>query len=134
MIGHAVSPVTSYVAAEPGTRPSPIGLAEGLGTIGSGRYGTIGYGSGSGMGAARYRPDLESLVDLAACVQSVHPAPKWRVALTIETTRDEIVDVTTSIPSPMASCLTEAYWAIRLDPLVFDGVRDAFDVSFGDEK
>lgn len=39
-LGRAVSPVTSYLATEPGVRPSVIGLEEGL----------VGTGSGFGMG------------------------------------------------------------------------------------
>ena len=67
MMGGAVSPVTSYVAAEPGTRPSTIGLP------GRGGFGTIGAGSGSGMGygtgggSLARRPDLGALIDTTAC-------------------------------------------------------------------
>jgi hypothetical protein len=40
MKGQVVSPVTSYIAVEPGTRPSHIGLQR-----------TVGLGSGSGYGS-----------------------------------------------------------------------------------
>ena len=131
LLGRAVSPVTSYVAAEPGTRPSTIGLP------GLGRYGTIGHGSGSGMGygagngALGGRPDLRDLIDTAACEAQIRPAPGWRVALDIETTKDEIVDVIASGSDAMTACLVEAAWSVRLDPGMFQEPRERFHVALG---
>ncbi|MEJ7597646.1 MAG: vWA domain-containing protein [Kofleriaceae bacterium] len=69
MFGRAVSPVTSYVAFEPGTRPSTIGLDDltGLGRSGFGSAGggALGYADG-------VRRDLRSLIDPAACLAK-HP-------------------------------------------------------------
>ena len=126
--GGAVSPVTSYVAAEPGTRPSPLGFdggGTGWGTLGSGRYGTIGYGMGGGT--ARTRPDVASLVDSAACVRDTLAAD---VVLEVETTRDEIVDVRNlGADSPRATCLVEATWHARLDSR-FDLDHDTFEARW----
>jgi subtilisin-like proprotein convertase family protein len=125
-MGRAVSPVTSYVAFEPGTRPSTIGIPErgmgaGSGTIGSGRYGTIG--------GQRKPPDLSALIDTKACVAKHTPAPGWKVQLEVETTRDEIVDVTIkSGPGALASCLAETTWALRLDRR-FNLEREHFTVE-----
>src|SRR6185436_8927977 len=65
LAGRAVSPVTSYLAIEPGVRPSKIGFDEGGGVgsmrggmIGTGRYGTIGCG---GVRFTVEPPDLASL-------------------------------------------------------------------------
>ena len=112
LLGRAVSPVTSYVAAEPGTRPSTIGLALAE-RSGSGAGG--GYMMGSGTMAAPPATDLRSLIDPAACERQVKPAAGWRVVLQVETTRDEIVDVTGGRDA-MAACLIETTWQLRLPP------------------
>ena len=126
MFGRAVSPVTSYVAAEPGVRPSTIGF-------GTGSFGTIGHGSGSGSGygsgSSRRTPDFRDLVEIASCVASVRPTAPWEVMLGVETTKDEITDVELAQPSAMATCLAEIVWAIRLDKHVFYLDREAFQVE-----
>jgi len=126
-MGRAVSPVTSYVAYEPGTRPSPIGIpGRGQGT-GSG-YG-VGGGRGGMRGAHRVRPDLASLISTKACVAQHKPAPGWSVTLAVETTFDEIVDVDIkSGGSQLANCLVEATWAVRLTS-VYDQERENFVVE-----
>lgn len=126
LLGRAVSPVTSYVAYEPGTRPSTIGLrGHGSGT-GS------GYGMGHGMGGlamrARSPLDWRTIIDAKACVATHKPATAWRVPLVIETTRAEVVDVTTTDASPFAACIVEATWQVRLDAGRFDSVRDSFSI------
>jgi hypothetical protein len=127
--GRAVSPVTSYLAIEPGVRPSKIGLeggGPGWGTIGTGRYGTIGHGT---RGSARRRPDLTSMIDTSACVKTHAPVVGWSVKLEVETTRDEIVDVKVRNGfGAMADCLVETAWRVRLDPR-FDQERDTFVVD-----
>ena len=130
LAARAVSPVTSYLAIEPGVRPSTIGLGgggTGWGTIGSGRYGTVG--SGSGTGGGRRPPDLQSLIDTRACLAKHKPAAGWSVKLAVETTSDEIVDVSVRNGSgALADCLVEATWKVRLTP-VFDQLRDEIVVD-----
>lgn len=117
LAGRAVSPVTSYLAIEPGVRPSKIGIdrmvsrgGSGWGTIGSGSYGTIGHGHG------RTTPDLRSLVDTTACVAKHSPPSGWKVELAVQTTMAEIVDVSINGgQGRMADCLVETVWAIKLD-------------------
>jgi hypothetical protein len=125
-LGRAVSPVTSYVAFEPGTRPSTIGL------LGRGSGTGSGYGMGGGrghLGAQRIKPDLSKLIDTKACVAQHKPASGWSVQLEVETTRDEIVDVTIKGgPAALARCLAETTWAIRLDSR-FSLVRESFAVE-----
>ncbi len=123
--GRAVSPVTSYVAAEPGTRPSTIGFLTGHGS-GSGS----GYCSGGGMLRKPHRqaPDLASLISASACVAQYHPAAGWLVHLDVETTRAEIVDVATADPSPFAHCLAETIWTLELDAR-FDLPREQFAIA-----
>jgi len=127
-MGRAVSPVTSYVAYEPGTRPSVIGL---------GRYNTIGHGSGMGsaygtaIGMPRRVPDLAALIDTKACVAQHQPTAGWKVQLAVETTRDEIVDVAvTGGAGPLATCLLETTWRVRLDSR-WSLERESFVVDLG---
>jgi hypothetical protein len=115
MMGRAVSPVTSYVAFEPGTRPSTDGFDDrGTfgGLLGSGA-GELGGGFGFGRNATRL--PFEKLVDVAHCVTAVHPKASWSVDFTVETTKDEIVDVAAKDTNAMAVCLVESVWNVRLD-------------------
>lgn len=117
--GRAVSPVTSYLATEPGVRPSTIGLelvgagrgggGNGVGGIGLGRTGRLGKGPA---------PTLEALVEpgIRAC-KAKHPAPpQWSLAVDVETTFGEIVDVIAARTPTTAleSCVVEAIWAVEL--------------------
>lgn len=117
LYGGAVSPVTSYLAIEPGVRPSTEGLEEGE-TIGLGGLGLIGHGSGGGGGAS-----VGSVFDHAgwlrralAQAQAACGAPRLRI--TLETTRDEVVAVTAAASGDLdpvsARCVEEAAWAWEL--------------------
>jgi subtilisin-like proprotein convertase family protein len=129
-MGKAVSPVTSYLATEPGVRPSTIGLARISDTVGLGGLGTVGHGYGGG-GAGRIKPDLMALVadGAKACVAKHAPAKGWRVTVEVETTKDEVVDVSTGSTTAIAPCLVEAVWAVRLT-LAFDQTREEFTLAF----
>lgn len=117
LLGRAVSPVTSYLAIEPGVRPSTIGIP--LELRGVGGFGQAGAGFGGGGGSLRVRPDLMAVVAPAAraCVDRHRPAAGWQVRLEVETTRDEVADVVVDVGAslPVAACLVEAVWATRLD-------------------
>jgi hypothetical protein len=131
MMGRAVSPVTSYLAIEPGVRPSTAGIPLELrGRSGSG----FGAGGGSGYvrdGSFRRKPDLMALVADAAkaCVAKHKPATGWTVTIDVETTKDEVVDVATTSKLPIAPCLVEAVWAVRLDAQ-WDLEREEFTLEF----
>jgi subtilisin-like proprotein convertase family protein len=131
LMGRAVSPVTSYLAIEPGVRPSTIGIPlEGRGGTGSG----FGAGGGAGYlrgGEIRTKPDLMALVaDRAkACVAKHKPAADWNVTVEVETTKDEVVDVATTSKLPIAACLVEAVWAVRLDSR-WNLEREEFTLDF----
>jgi subtilisin-like proprotein convertase family protein len=129
--GRVVSPVTSYLAVEPGVRPSTIGIEShgaGMG-LGSG----FGSAGGSlGCGASRTPPDLAALLKESAgrCVAELHPPAGWSVALSVETTYDEVVDVAaTGTAHPVRECLVEAAWALRLTG-AFDRRHDRFEVTY----
>ncbi|MCW5807343.1 MAG: VWA domain-containing protein [Deltaproteobacteria bacterium] len=132
LAGRAVSPVTSYVASEPGTRPSTIGL---------GRAGAARRGAGAGFDDAtcycgtlhehEHEHDLGRLVDTSACVAAHRPPAGWAAILVVETTKDEVVDVTAPAQStPFQACLVEAVWATRLDA-AFTRDHDSFTVVLG---
>jgi subtilisin-like proprotein convertase family protein len=126
-MGRAVSPVTSYVAFEPGTRPSPIGIpfeSQAFGGVGAGR----GHGSLLPGYATRIQPDLKSLLDVAACERSAKPPAGWHVALVVETTKDEVVDVAGAADA-MGRCLAEQVWALRLGSN-FDLPREVYHLEF----
>jgi hypothetical protein len=133
MRGHAVSPVTSFVAFEPGTRPSEIGLDDtsAYGGLLGNEAGEMGFGYG--MGASGSRPRLDDLVDREPCVDKVKPRGPWSVGFSVDTTRDEIVDVvvTSGAADPMAACLVEAVWATRLDDS-YNHDHDAFAFELHD--
>lgn len=120
MYGRAVSPVTSYLAIEPGVRPSTEGLepietgGTGLGASGFGLMGT-----GEGGGGASDQTDYKGLLsDLA------EPGMKrcnidTKATLTAESTVDEIVRVEVTVQDDdakksKASCLAEHLWAAHL--------------------
>jgi hypothetical protein len=56
---------------------------------------------GAGLGKLRRAPDFRRLIDTQACVAQHHPAAGWSVTLSVETTRDEVVDVAAAAPSPV---------------------------------
>lgn len=131
--GRAVSPVTSYLATEPGVRPSTDGLPERIGeSFGAGGLGLMGSGAGGGGGHVML-PRLEDLLaaSVARCVAD-NPAPAgWRVALAVETTGPEIVDVEVQAAThaPLRACLVEAVWALELPPAHWPE-RDSHALSF----
>lgn len=130
--GPAVSPVTSYLATEPGVRPSVIGLEEhGTGSgagygIGLGSLGTIGHGG-------RTPPDPAPLLrpGVDACVARHRPATGWSVSLELDTTSREIVDVVPGLgaETPVGACVIEAAWAVAL-PAAFSDRRARYPLTF----
>ena len=118
--GRAVSPVTSYLAVEPGVRPSIDGLENE--SFGMGGGGT-GYGRGGGIGLGRIPnppPALAKLLadDVARCARTHVPTQSWSIELAVETTDIEIVDVEAKQASHagMRACIVEAVWALELPP------------------
>ena len=65
------------------------------------------------------------------CVAQHQPAAGWSVKLTLETTLDEVVDVVpvAGADLPIAACLVEATWAIRLDA-AFHETRATYPLEF----
>jgi hypothetical protein len=115
--GRAVSPVTSYLAIEPGVRPSTEGFDEvSEGSLGMGS--TFGRAVDVIPAQAAIRPRFDHEAWLREALE-----PAWRscgfanrrIALAIETTRDEIVDVP-KIEAPPGdyACLSEAVWSLEL--------------------
>jgi len=129
--GRAVSPVTSYLAVEPGVRPSTEGIeifeafAEGAsseGTIGLGNLGTLARGRGGVDRMAWLRKALEPA--RRKCGFGDQP-----VSITIETTLDEIVDVPDLTEGGRGdhACMLNAVWSLEL-PDSFDDEHQWFTV------
>ncbi len=133
--GGAVSPVTSYLAVEPGVRPSTeglelvesgvgdgsMGVGEGGGGIGS--LGTVGHGGGS-----PFDPDAALSAVVAEAMRACG-ARATRAEVHIETTVDEIVDISAATLTPakpkVAHCVTEKVWDARL-PDGFDTDHESY--------
>ena len=121
MLGRAVSPVTSYLAVEPGVRPSTDGLED----SGMGIGGMSGSGGGStnciGLGRIGMKLDKQAYLrnalenGLAACGGTGRKAE-----VRLETTLREIVHVratiegATSTDDKLRGCLEESAWALEL--------------------
>ncbi len=120
MFGGAVSPVTSYLAIEPGVRPSTEGLDWGSGT-----------GTGFGSGVGRVRMAASSVSGMAQALDRQQwlrdqISIGWLACggtadsahVSLESTRDEVVDVTkTEIGKTdpvLERCLQQAVWDLVL--------------------
>jgi hypothetical protein len=132
MKGRAVSPVTSYLAIEPGVRPSIDGLEEDS----RGGLGGSGTGSGSGIGAGRGRlggrfQDPQAFLDRELEQAWSRCGGTGTATIDLESTRAEVVDVgavTLSIPdAKAATCLQEAAWALDL-PMSFSAAHADWSV------
>jgi hypothetical protein len=137
MNGRAVSPVTSYLAIEPGVRPSTDGLEEN-GGIGHGEGIGLGQGFGSGhgrLGAAHAtRVDRDAFLqrELAAALRACKVTSGKADAL-LESTLAEIVDVAEVELSPTRdakaeSCIAEQLWSVML-PASFDDEQSTWRPS-----
>lgn len=141
MRGGAVSPVTSYLAIEPGVRPSNEGLDWGTIGHGSGTGTGQGFGNGHGrLGSSRVRPTfdkhawLKGQLEKAAKHCGVVATGSTRaISVKLETTTIEIVDIGDVATAPVRdakieSCVGEEMWSVML-PAQFEAERDDFDVG-----
>jgi len=132
LAGGAVSPVTSYLAIEPGVRPSTEGLDWGSGS---------GVGRGSGVPRVRMGATHASgrapAVDRDAWLRNelsrsfkACGGKAGSATVSLETTFAEVVDVTKvdidDAKDPLLSrCLSEAAWSLIL-PSAFDAEWDSW--------
>ena len=132
-LGGAVSPVTSYLAIEPGVRPS----TEGLSDDGQGSHSVLAPQVRSGACSISGRgPFLDRQAYLERTLRNEYHRCGGAVgayALELETTRDEVVSarpfVNQASPDPLVeACLTEAAWALAL-PAAFDEAWQTFRVD-----
>jgi hypothetical protein len=88
----------------------------GFGTIGVGRIGTSSHDHSIGTSGGRGTAPLDLRAQLQPAIDSCH-AGEAEVAVSVETTLEEIVDVsvvvTPAVPA-VASCITEAVWDTTL--------------------
>lgn len=138
MLGGAVSPVTSYLAIEPGVRPSNEGLD--WSTIGHG--GGTGTGSGFGSGSGRlFGSRTGPVVDKGAWLRaqlrmalSRCAPPGSAVTVSLESTLDEVVDVkrvelAPSRDAKVETCLREEVWGLALPATSFKETFEAHTVE-----
>jgi hypothetical protein len=128
--GRAVSPVTSYLAIEPGVRPSTEGLNDEEFGVASGTLGGIGRGAG-GLGGRRASVDREAFLRQALGEAWQRCEGRGRATVQLETTIAEVVDVprvSATSPAAARTCLTEATWALEL-PWEFTDSWRAWTVS-----
>jgi hypothetical protein len=123
--GRAVSPVTSYLAIEPGVRPSTEGLDDE--EIGMGSVGASGYGRGAGgLGGRRASIDPETFLRQSLSQAWQRCEGRGRATVQLETTIAEVVDVPrvlATAPAAARTCLTEATWALELPSSFTDDWR-----------
>jgi len=130
--GGVVSPMTSYLAVEPGVRPSTEGLEWGSGGLGMSGVGSggSGFGTGIGLGKGYTQPDrLKFLRDALAKVVTTCGGGELRTRL--ETTSAEIVsvDVLPKVPNAkLESCVREGVFGIEL-PSYFNAKWQSWDVA-----
>jgi hypothetical protein len=126
-LGHAVSPVTSLLAVEPGVRPSTEGIEEGnmwgdeIGeSFGAAGLGLNGFGEGGG--GPGLDPDRKAW--LRGALASGYKAcggGERHARVTFETTSLEVVDVTRvsvagDADGKVGRCLEETAWGVELPP------------------
>lgn len=121
MRGGAVSPVTSYLAIEPGVRPSTEGLDD------DERFGGgfgVGSGVGLGSGGGRYAGSGVDPFDKQAWLES-ELGEGWRrcggtssaVEVTLETRTTEILDVglkLATVDAGLEACMAQVTWSVEL--------------------
>jgi hypothetical protein len=133
--GHAVSPVTSLLAIEPGVRPSTEGLEEsGIGEGGGGRAEGIGLGSVGTIvhGAGNFDPDAFLRTELRRGLRACGGASR-KATIVLETTIAEIVDIPRvtldgAADTKLETCLREAAWEIDL-PTWFQATWQSWTIS-----
>jgi hypothetical protein len=129
--GRAVTRLTSYLAIEPGVRPSSEGIERSEGGSGGLGIGLGAISSGSRADVAlpfRHQAYLEEMVDRARIDCGVS---FLRASVTIETNYSEIVDVIRAqivdAPPSASGCLTERLWSLEL-PSKFNQTRATYTV------
>lgn len=129
MAAGVVSPMTSFLAVEPGVRPSTVGI-EGRGG-GSGGFGMRGL-KGRRGGGLPAPPALGALIEPRArkCAEQHNLPSPWLVTLHVETTGPEIVDVgLTQAPNDkFGQCVVDAVWAMEIQS--YSPTLRLFDMSF----
>ncbi len=110
----AVSPVTSYLAIEPGVRPSTIGLEESASAFGSGS--AFGVSGGISCGSPSIPTiDWSAIERRATAACQVHHTKDDALELIVDTNDDEIADVRSDKALDVfGTCVVEQIWKERL--------------------
>lgn len=129
--GGVVSPMTSYLAIEPGVRPSTEGLEWGAGGLGIGGFGAGGGGSGVGSGLGNIVPDrMKILREKLGAVIATCGGTSTSLSVLIETTWAEIVTAdVTGTDEPVRACVAEGIYGIEL-PALFNASWQKWQLTF----
>jgi hypothetical protein len=134
MRGRAVSPVTSYLAIEPGVRRSFEGLEEAEAGFGASGFGMAGGSAGGRAPSIRMGGRIDRGAWLRERLGKAAAACKAlteKIDVRLETTGWEIVDVEITLsPADVTkhACLIEQVWALHL-PAAFDERRATHQVA-----
>jgi hypothetical protein len=135
--GGAVSPVTSYLALEPGAQPSTEGFVRdelGPGLIGKGGGGGSGRSARGEVHGAGFGGRLDRQAWLDEALRSAWlrcGGAGQRGTLALEATYDEIVDfaLTGTAELALSSCMREQTWALTLPSTDFIEDRSNWTVE-----
>jgi hypothetical protein len=132
--GGAVSPVTSYIAIEPGVRPSTEGLEYGTGQGFGDGLGRLS-GSGRGSSATAQFNHQEHLRSLARDAMKACGGGARALRVEIETTLHEIVEISgltlTGADDPkLAFCVEARIWSAAL-PRAFNREAAVYSIALG---
>ena len=130
--GAAVSPVTSYLAIEPGVRPSRAGIERGGSGFGMGRGGMSGRSASSPyIIGVSWVKDIAVLAkkDTDLCFAKYPKTTGWSANLEVESNYQELIDVIPEKSDVLTSCIVEAIWAVQLNP-GFTEKTETFALSY----
>ena len=136
MRGRVVSPVTSFLAIEPGVRPSTEGLEDDAtgGVVGWGEGGGGGFGNGSGSASGRHGVDRQAWLGKRLRAAGKRCGATGNIQMTVEATESEIVDIRRVVlgsggDAKMQNCIAEDMWTVILVNAFVGHHTDALDVD-----
>lgn len=137
MHARAVSPMTAYLAIEPGVRPSTAGIPsrEVVGGVLGGVVGGVLGGALAGSTSLLPKGYWHNRFAAAKsqCVKQHAPKPGWRFAMEIDMTFAEIVDIgAPASGNAFETCLVESAWKFDLEDQHHPEERRRWKVELSD--
>lgn len=128
MFGRAVSPVTSYLAIEPGVRPSHVGLEAALGGSGLGGRSIVSHGM-VGLGRRTLTHMAQPVIPVVYACARQHLTRAATLEFGFETTKLELLALTLATPAPETAfreCVEQGIWGLELTWEVMEGIHQRF--------